>query len=122
MFRKDPFARQQWNERLVTNCARTQRDILQHAWAAVRPGGWLIYSTCTWERAENEERMLDLVRQGAVLAPIRMTDEWGVVPTDMGYRCYPHRVKGEGFFIALLRKPGERIAYAVGAPWGRREG
>jgi len=116
MFRKDPFARQQWNERLVTTCARTQRDILQYAWAAARPGGWLLYSTCTWERSENEEQVLDLIRQGAEFTPIPLMDEWGVVPTDAGYRCYPHRVKGEGFFMALLRKPGERSAHAAHDP------
>lgn len=108
MFRKDPFARHQWNERLVATCARTQRDILQHAWASLGPGGWLIYSTCTWERSENEEQVLDLIRQGAEFVSIPMSDAWDVEATDAGYRCYPHRVKGEGFFIALLRKPGER--------------
>ncbi len=106
MFRKDPFARQQWSERLVTNCSRTQHDILRHAWATIRPGGWLVYSTCTWERSENEEQVLDLVRSGAELVPVTMEKEWGVVRTDAGYRCYPHRVTGEGFFITLLRKPG----------------
>jgi 16S rRNA C967 or C1407 C5-methylase (RsmB/RsmF family) len=118
MFRKDPFAREQWNEKLVASCARTQSDILRHAWATVRPGGWLIYSTCTWERSENEEQVLDLVRQGAEYTPIPMADAWGVVATDLGYRCYPHRVKGEGFFIALLRKPGAFTPYS----WVPRNG
>lgn len=116
MFRKDPFARQQWNERLVVTCARTQQDILQLAWAAVRPGGWLIYSTCTWERSENEGQILDLVQHGAEFIPIPIEDAWGVVATHAGCRCYPHRVKGEGFFIALLRKPGERTAHAIAEP------
>lgn len=111
MFRKDPFARQQWNERLVSTCARTQRDILPHAWTAVRPGGYLIYSTCTWERSENEEQVLELLRNGAEFTPIPMAEDWGVVATDAGYRCYPHRVRGEGLFIALLRKPGEFAPY-----------
>lgn len=106
MFRKDAFARKQWNEKLVASCARTQRDILRHAWATVRPGGWLVYSTCTWERSENEEQVHDLIRQGAMYTPIPIADEWGVVETDGGYRCYPNRVKGEGFFISLLRKRG----------------
>ena len=106
MFRKDAFARQQWNEKLVASCARTQRDILRHAWATVRPGGWLVYSTCTWERSENEEQVHDLIRQGAIYTPIPMADEWGIVETYACYRCYPHRVKGEGLFISLLRKPG----------------
>lgn len=106
MFRKDPFAHQQWNEGLVRSCAATQGDILAHAWQALAPGGWLIYSTCTWERAENEEQIDRLVRQGAEYTPLELSAGWGVVDTDPGHRCYPHRSKGEGFFIGLLHKAG----------------
>ena len=116
MFRKDPFARQQWNERLVSTCARTQGEILQDAWSAVGTGGWLIYSTCTWERTENEEQVLALVRQGAEFTSIPMPQEWGVHRSDAGYRCYPHRVKGEGFFLALLHKPGARRTRSMDEP------
>lgn len=106
MFRKDPFAHQQWNEGLVRSCAATQSGILAHAWHALSPGGWLIYCTCTWERAENEEQIDGLVRLGAEYTPLDPPPEWGVVDTGLGHRCYPHRTKGEGFFIGLLRKPG----------------
>lgn len=116
MFRKDPFARRQWNEGLVRSCARTQRDILPHAWRALKPGGHLIYSTCTWERAENEEQVAALIALGAEHVPIPVYDAWGVAPSDLGLRCYPHRARGEGFFIALLRKPGERAANTVTGP------
>jgi 16S rRNA C967 or C1407 C5-methylase (RsmB/RsmF family) len=113
MFRKDPFARQQWNERLVITCARTQADILQQAWNALTPGGWLIYSTCTWERAENEEQIQRLLDLGAEPITIPIEEDWGVERTELGLRCYPHRVRGEGFFIGLLWKPGERAIQAA---------
>ncbi|MCB0764347.1 MAG: RsmB/NOP family class I SAM-dependent RNA methyltransferase, partial [Flavobacteriales bacterium] len=61
MFRKDPFAREQWNPSLVDRCERVQREILPHAWELVTPGGHLIYSTCTWEERENEDRIASLV-------------------------------------------------------------
>jgi len=107
MFRKDPFARQQWSEGLVRSCAATQREILHHAWHALSPGGWLIYSTCTWERMENEEQVLRLVAEGAEHIPLAVPAEWGMLASDLGLRCYPHLVKGEGLFVALLRKPGQ---------------
>jgi 16S rRNA C967 or C1407 C5-methylase (RsmB/RsmF family) len=57
LFRKDHFARRQWSEALVDQCAMVQGRIVEQAWEALRPGGVLIYSTCTWETAENEQRL-----------------------------------------------------------------
>ncbi len=105
MFRKDPFARGQWSEALVDSCAIRQRGILDEAWAVLKPGGYLIYSTCTWEARENEEQVQRLADRGAQLIPVPTAQEWGVLSTGAGLRCYPHRVRGEGFFMALLRKP-----------------
>lgn len=110
MFRKDPFARQQWSEGLVVQCATVQQRIVEQAWNALRPGGILIYSTCTWESSENEDRMRQLQDLGGEPIALPMKPEWGIVgdTTDglEGYRCYPHRVRGEGFFIGMVRKPG----------------
>lgn len=110
MFRKDPFARQQWNEALVLQCATMQERIVEQAWNALRPGGILIYSTCTWETSENEARMRQLQDLGGEPIALPMKPEWGVVGNTAngreGYRCYPHRVRGEGFFIGMVRKPG----------------
>ncbi|HNM70728.1 MAG TPA: RsmB/NOP family class I SAM-dependent RNA methyltransferase, partial [Flavobacteriales bacterium] len=114
MFRKDPFARQQWNEGLVRSCARTQGGILSHAWKALKAGGYLMYSTCTWELAENEDQVSALIALGAEPMIIAVPEAWGVLASDHGSRCYPHRVQGEGFFIALLRKPGERTPSGSG--------
>lgn len=107
MFRKDPFARQQWSAGLVAHCAKEQSRILRHAWYALKPGGWIIYSTCTWERTENEDRVKDLTDLGGVFVPLALDPSWGIVDTDAGHRCYPHRLRGEGFFISLVQKPGE---------------
>ncbi len=110
MFRKDPFARRQWNTDLVRSCAATQSAILPHAWQALRPGGVLIYSTCTWETAENEGQLMPLVRRGAISIPIGADPGWGIRPSAVqgihALRCYPHLLLGDGFFLAALRKPG----------------
>lgn len=110
MFRKDPFARAQWSPELVEQCSVVQANALQHAYDSLRPGGWLIYSTCTWQPAENEEQVARLVAQGAVPHVIPTLPEWGVVADERSgipsLRCYPHRVRGEGFFLALVQKPG----------------
>lgn len=106
MFRKDAFAREQWSERLVASCARTQSAILDRAWGALRPGGTLIYCTCTWEEAENEAQVVRLQQRGAELLPLALEATWGVETTEGGHRCYPHRLQGEGFFIAVLKRPG----------------
>jgi len=104
MFRKDPFARAQWNEQLVETCAARQHGILDAAWAALRPGGYLIYCTCTWEARENEDQVERMMQRGGEVIPVPVEPEWGVLATERGQRCYPHRVHGEGFFIAALRK------------------
>lgn len=107
MFRKDPFARKQWSEGLVNACALRQHGIVAAAWNALRPGGHLVYSTCTWETDENENLVGSLLGQGAVHVPIPVDPAWGAIAGSIGLRCYPHRLQGEGFFIAVLRKPGE---------------
>jgi 16S rRNA C967 or C1407 C5-methylase (RsmB/RsmF family)/NOL1/NOP2/fmu family ribosome biogenesis protein len=112
MFRKDAFARAQWNEKLVEHCAILQREILEVAWELLRPGGHLIYSTCTWEKRENEEHIQRLIEGGAEFVPIPVHPSWGMEESGSGLRCYPHRVRGEGFFMAALRKPGEREGHA----------
>lgn len=114
MFRKDTAARAEWSENNVHLCARRQDEILREAWRALRPGGTLIYSTCTFNREEDEgslERMLAWV--GDDVEPsdeVPVGDDWGIVCGEVRpfrtYRFYPHRACGEGFFAAVARKVG----------------
>lgn len=114
MFRKDPHARAQWGPNLVQTCAARQHTILDAAWTLVKPGGYLIYSTCTWETSENEDQVARLVRMGAIPVPVPAPEQWGVVASGPGLRCYPHRLHGEGFFIAVVQKPADGTAEGHG--------
>lgn len=111
MFRKDPQAMQEWSEDNVNLCAQRQQRILSDVWGALKPGGILVYSTCTWNLAENEENMAWLAEQEAA-EPLRLQLDpaWGIEETSLhgvsGYRFYPHRLQGEGFFLTVLRKAG----------------
>ncbi|NEM98791.1 rRNA methyltransferase [Pontibacter sp. BT327] len=112
MFRKDPQAIGEWSEENVQLCARRQQRILSDVWGALKPGGVLIYSTCTWNEAENEENMAWLAKQeNAQPVTINYEDCWGIKRSALhgveGYRFYPHAVQGEGFFLAVMRKSGE---------------
>lgn len=115
MFRKDEGARTEWSEGGVRMCAQRQSEILGEAWRALRPGGVLIYSTCTFNREEDEEQLEAFVREHeeelAEAKPVSVEPEWGVVCGRVGvfqtFRFYPHRARGEGFFAAIARKSDE---------------
>ncbi len=112
MFRRLPDSREEWSEASVGQCAAIQRAILRSAWKALKPGGLLIYSTCTFNRTEDEEVLADfgVWAQGElqVVEPIAEAADWGVAVGRVGefwtYRFYPHRARGEGFFAAVVRK------------------
>ena len=112
MMRKDAEAVSQWSPDLVTQCALRQREILKDVWQALRPGGLLIYSTCTYNRQENEE-IADYVLQelGATSLEVPVEASWNIHPAigsdAHGYRFMPHRVDGEGLFMAVFRKDGD---------------
>lgn len=113
MFRKDEFARSQWSPGLVERCSMVQQNIVSQAWNSLAPGGFLIYSTCTWEPRENEAQIRTLVDNGAECVDIPIDEGWGIERSTLygtiGYRFYPHRTQGEGFFLSMIRKPGERL-------------
>ncbi len=109
MFRKDATAVEEWSEANVALCAERQQKILADAWPALKSGGLLIYSTCTYNRKENEENVKWLVDTfGAQSLPLHQKGNWGIVESKEGdchgYHFYPHRTKSEGLFIAVLRK------------------
>ena len=109
LMRKDHFARRQWSPGLVTQCANVQRELLGEAWNALRPGGSLLYSTCTWSPEENGIQIASFCeREKAEVVAVPVQPSWHIRTGDLGLHCYPHESRGEGFFLSLLRKPGDR--------------
>lgn len=124
MFRKDEEAVRQWSPSLVAQCAARQREIIADIWDALRPGGYLIYSTCTFNRQENEEIINHIIEEyGAETVEIAVNPDWNISPgigtTAHCYRFMQHRTRGEGLFIAVLRKPGQYQGCAVKAKKGK---
>lgn len=112
MFRKDEASVGEWSVENVQLCAARQRRILHDIWPALRPGGLLIYSTCTYNTEEDEENVRHIVEElGAEALPVATDETWHVTgPLRFGnpvYRFFPHKTKGEGFFLAILRKEGD---------------
>ncbi len=104
MFRKDKTAIEEWSVANVDMCVKRQREILENIWQCLKPGGTMVYSTCTYNRAENEENMEWMCEEmDAEILPLENVNE-KIVISDIGYRFYPHRTKGEGFYMAVLRK------------------
>lgn len=112
MFRKMDEARGEWSPAAPRTCAERQRDILVEAWRALRSGGVLMYSTCTFNSIEDEGVVEWLMSEyGDEVVPyaeVATPEEWGIVRSDIGaFQCfhfYPHKARGEGFFVAIARK------------------
>jgi 16S rRNA C967 or C1407 C5-methylase (RsmB/RsmF family)/NOL1/NOP2/fmu family ribosome biogenesis protein len=105
MFRKDPGAIQEWSEYNVRLCAERQREILTSVWNSLKTDGILVYSTCTYNREENEDNVQWICEElGAELLSVDLNGNNDITVSDAGYRFYPHKTKGEGFFLTVLRK------------------
>lgn len=108
MFRKSPPARAEWSPEHVAGCALRQSKILASAARLVRPGGLLLYSTCTFAPEENEEQIAAFLaaRPDWRLAPIPLRPGFspGLLGLSGAVRLWPHRALGEGHFLAILRK------------------
>ena len=106
MFRKDPRAKEQWSPELVEICAARQKRILADSWAALRQGGVLLYSTCTYERAENDDILEWAAGElgGEIIPPKDEFAEFGVEMTGHGNLLRAGKVRGEGQWAGALRK------------------
>ena len=112
MFRKMDEARSEWTLSSPAVCAERQREILAQAWRALRPGGTLLYSTCTFNSLEDEGVVEWLASEyGEELEAsdrVDLDESWGIVSCVIGpFQCfhfYPHKAQGEGFFAAVARK------------------
>lgn len=105
LFRKDPKARNEWSENNVQICSARQKRILQAAAMLVAPNGYLCYSTCTYNEKENEQNAKWLT-QTADFEEIKLniSADWGITEKSIGYQFFPHKVKGEGFYLAIFKK------------------
>ncbi|MBP6184929.1 MAG: hypothetical protein KA479_08295 [Saprospiraceae bacterium] len=105
MFRKDMLSIKEWSAENIERCVIRQQDILLHAMNMLAPGGHLIYSTCTYNTKENEAQVQWMLTQSPM--EINLPEQapvGGILKNTEGFRCYPHLVKGEGFFCSMLQK------------------
>ena len=114
MFRKDPKTIGEWSQQNVEKCWRLQRDIVTDAWACLKPGGLLVYSTCTLNTRENEENVSWMLSEldGCEVLPVHTEPEWNITGSllpgfnEPVYRFIPGISRSEGLFMCVLRKVG----------------
>jgi 16S rRNA C967 or C1407 C5-methylase (RsmB/RsmF family) len=148
LFRRDPELTKEWSTENVNLCSARQRRIVLDIWSSLKEGGMIVYSTCTFNKQENEENLSWLRTQVEFESvKLEVPEDWNITETKtssslspstslslttepeakplsdqakpsvdeddsraskeetiFGYRFYPHKVKGEGFFISVLRK------------------
>ena len=106
MFRKEEAAVTDWSQETVEMCARRQAEILHSAAQLVRPGGRLVYSTCTFAPEEDERAVAAFLREHPEFEPEILKAPWFVPVENGGHRMWPHKLLGEGHFAAVLKKTG----------------
>ena len=120
MFRKEEAAVTDWSQETVEMCARRQAEILHSAARMVRPGGRLVYSTCTFAPEEDEMAVEAFLAAHPEFEPEILDAPWFVTVPNGGHRMWPHKLLGEGHFAAVLKKtageeedispaPGEKL-------------
>jgi len=111
LFRRDPSYIAGWSEDQVELCSRRQVRILADVWPCLKYGGILIYSTCSYSKQEDED-ILDWLKDSLPMESLELIldPSWGIIGVQsekhhaFGYRFYPDKIQGEGFFIACFRK------------------
>lgn len=123
MFRKDPQSIEEWSLQNVENCWQLQRSIIADIWDNLKPGGILIYSTCTFNAHEDEENIAWILNEyDAELLSVPTEEAWNITgslidnPLKDGrefpvYRFIPGKTRGEGIFMAIIRKRGENKTF-----------
>lgn len=111
MFRKEKDAIKQWSLSKINTCKNIQLELIQQAYQMLRPGGYMIYSTCTYNTEENEQVVNQLVNTHPEI--IILSDRFNEfnlfkikAEINSCYRFLPHRMEGEGFTFSILQKPG----------------
>ena len=119
MFRKEEAAVTDWSQETVEMCANRQSEILHSAAELVRPGGRLVYSTCTFAPEEDEGAVAAFLNAHPEFSPEIVEAPWFEKVENGGHRMWPHKLLGEGHFAAVLRKNGE-IDREYDAPEGKK--
>lgn len=112
MFRKDEQACEQWSEDNVALCEGRQRRIIADVWASLADGGVLVYSTCTFNRLENDGNV-KWISENLGGSPVFVNPESpydGIIPTEYGFSLVPGFVRGEGQYCSAIRKTGKMNA------------
>ncbi len=110
MFRKEEAAVTDWSQETVQMCARRQTEILSSAAELVRPGGRLVYSTCTFAPEENEQTVENFLKAHPEFEPEPAHVPWFTPAGTGAFRLWPHKLLGEGHFAAVLHKVGESVS------------
>lgn len=119
LFRKEPEAINEWSEENVHLCNHRQQRIIADVWTSLKQNGILIYSTCSYSTKEDED-ILDWISEEFSVDSLQLAvdNNWNIIETKSvknnfyGYRFYPDKLKGEGFFIAALqKKDGDHFSY-----------
>jgi 16S rRNA C967 or C1407 C5-methylase (RsmB/RsmF family)/NOL1/NOP2/fmu family ribosome biogenesis protein len=109
LFRKDAKAMEEWSQENIDLCSQRQRRIISDVWPSLKENGIIIYCTCTYSEEENENNLNWLENQHAVeFVKLSFNKEWAIEEIKsknaFGYRFYPHKVNGEGFFLSVMQK------------------
>lgn len=124
LFRKDPNAIQEWSEENVFHCSQRQERIIEESIIALQEGGYYIYSTCSYS-FEEDEKIMDYIASmaGMQSVTIQVPDASGIVTTysplhkAQGFRFYPDKIKGEGFFITVFQKQSASYTSQFSTPF-----
>ncbi|WP_312071654.1 RsmB/NOP family class I SAM-dependent RNA methyltransferase [Anaerotignum propionicum] len=110
MFRKEPDMVKSWNEEMLAFCQKEQAKILEACAEMLRPGGMMLYSTCTFAVEENEKSITDFLERHQEFSLVPIEKKYGfsagIGELSQCARLYPHKIKGEGHFLALMQKAG----------------
>lgn len=127
MFRRDPQTISEWSPQQVEKCWRLQRDIVNDAWQCLRPGGLLIYSTCTFNTKENEENVRWIFETfDADILPVDTRPEWNITGSLLAgfdapvYRFIPGITRSEGLFVAVMKKRSLNATPSLREEGGRK--
>lgn len=112
MFRKEKDALTQWSLNKVNQCAGIQKNIMQIADSLCAKDGYIVYSTCTWNQKENEDILYSYISDGKY-SPIKIEHGFAIDEyheQTYTYRLFPHKTKGEGFTVSVIKKDQSAFA------------